>query len=67
MRQQETQGKVTKLKGRVKEAAGIVTDDGALEREGARERAAGAVQEGLGKARRKVGDFVGGVAKAIKK
>ena len=67
MRQQEARGKMKKLKGRVKEAVGIVTADGALERKGSRERAAGAVQEGLGKARRKVGESIGAATKAIKK
>ena len=67
MRKQEVRGKVKKMKGRVKEAVGVITGDGALEREGSRERAEGAIQEGLGKARRKVGELVGGVAKAIKK
>lgn len=67
MGQQEAQGKVKKVKGRVKEAVGIISGDSALEREGARQRAAGSVQESLGKARRKVGEFVDGTAKAIKK
>ena len=64
---QEAHGKRERLKGRVKEAAGIITGDGALERKGARQRAGGAVQESLGKARRKVGEFVAVAAKAIKK
>jgi uncharacterized protein YjbJ (UPF0337 family) len=67
MRQQETRGKVKKLTGRAKEAVGILTADSALEREGSRQRAEGAVQEGLGKARRKVGEMVGEVAQAINK
>ena len=67
MNSQETRGKVKKLKGRVKEAVGVITGDGALEREGSQQRTEGAVQESVGKARRKVGNFVDGVAKAIKK
>ena len=67
MGQQEARGKVKKLQGRMKEAAGIITGNRKLEREGARQRAKGAAQERVGKARRKVGEFVGGVAKAIKK
>jgi len=35
--------------------------------EGSRQRAEGVAQESLGKARRKVGEFVAGLAKAIKK
>lgn len=67
MTQQETHGKVKNLKGRMKEAVGIVTADKTLEREGAQERVEGTVQESLGKARRKVGELAGGVAKAINK
>jgi uncharacterized protein YjbJ (UPF0337 family) len=67
MRQQEARGKAKKLKGRVKQAVGIITGDSAVEREGSRQRAEGTVQESLGKARRKAGEFVDGVAKAIKK
>jgi len=67
MEEQETRGKVKKLKGRVKEAAGIITGDKALERKGSHQRTAGAVQESLGKARRKVGELVDGVGKATEK
>jgi uncharacterized protein YjbJ (UPF0337 family) len=67
MGQQEARGKAKKLKGRVKEAVGIVTGDSALERKGSRQRAEGAFQESLGKARRKAGQLVDGVARAIKK
>jgi len=67
MKQQEARGKVKKLQGRVKEGVGIITGNRKLEREGSRQRAEGAIQEGVGKARRKVGELVGGVAKAIKK
>lgn len=67
MANQEVSGKVKKLKGRAQEAVGIVTGDEALERKGSRQRAEGAVEEGVGKARRKVGDAVAAVAKAIRK
>jgi len=63
----ETRGKVTNLKGRVKEAAGIITGDRTLEREGSRQRVEGTAQESLGKASRKVGEVLDGVSKAIKK
>ena len=67
MRQQELRGKVQKLKGRVEEALGIITGNRALEREGSRQRSGGELQEGIGKARRKVGEFVYRVSKSIKK
>ena len=51
----------------MKEAVGIVTGNNKLEKEGSRQRAEGAVQESVGKARRKVGELVDEVAKAIKK
>jgi uncharacterized protein YjbJ (UPF0337 family) len=67
MNKQETGGKVKKLKGRAKEVVGIVTGNKKLERAGSRQKTEGAVQESLGKARRKVGKFVDGVVKAVKK
>jgi len=66
MSEQETRGKVKQATGRVKEAAGILTGNKKLEHEGAKDRVEGAVQESYGKATRKVGEFVEGVAKAIK-
>lgn len=65
--EEEARGKAKKVTGRVKEAAGIITGNRALEQEGSRQRAEGAVQETIGKAGRKVGEFVDEVAKAIKK
>jgi uncharacterized protein YjbJ (UPF0337 family) len=62
---QEMDGKVKKVTGQVKEAAGILTGNEKLEKKGAAERAEGAVEESLGKARRKVGELVESVAKAI--
>jgi uncharacterized protein YjbJ (UPF0337 family) len=67
MGQQEARGKSKKLIGRGKEILGIVTGDSKLEREGSRQRAEGAVQESVGKARRKAGELVADLAKAIKK
>jgi uncharacterized protein YjbJ (UPF0337 family) len=64
---QEMRGKVKKLKGRGKEAAGILVGDSKLERKGARERAKGAAQESVGKARRKAGELVEEIGEAIKK
>ena len=66
MNQDETHGKVENLKGRAKEAAGVLTGNRALEQEGADQRADGAIQEGVGKARRKVGDFIEDVGKSLK-
>jgi len=67
MNKNEVRGKARKLKGRLKEAAGVVTGNRRLEKKGAAERTAGAVEAGLGKARRKIGEAVTGLGKAIKK
>jgi uncharacterized protein YjbJ (UPF0337 family) len=47
------EGKKDDLKGRVKEAAGDLTDDDELKREGKADRAAGTVKEKLEQARDK--------------
>jgi uncharacterized protein YjbJ (UPF0337 family) len=64
---QEMRGKVKKLKGRGKEAVGIMLGDRKLEKAGAQERAKGAAQETVGKVRRKTGELVEDIAAAIKK
>lgn len=66
MTKQETRGKVKHAAGKVKEAVGIVTGNSELEREGAWQRIEGTVQENLGKARREIGEFADGVAKAVR-
>jgi uncharacterized protein YjbJ (UPF0337 family) len=49
----KAEGKKDDLKGRVKEAAGDLTDDDELKREGKADRAAGTVKEKLEKAKEK--------------
>jgi uncharacterized protein YjbJ (UPF0337 family) len=66
MNQDEINGKVDKLKGRVKQGVGKATDDQRLHDEGVADEAAGNVEEGFGKARRKVGDALHDVAHKIK-
>jgi uncharacterized protein YjbJ (UPF0337 family) len=66
MNKDEREGKATNLKGPVKEAAGIVSGNEELEKEGADERAKGAVQEGLGRARRKVGEALEDLGRDVK-
>lgn len=67
MTDQEIRGKVKNLTGRVKEAAGIITGNPELENEGAAQRVDGALDEGVGKARRKVGELLDDVADTLKK
>lgn len=67
MNQDERDGKKENLKGRIKEAAGILIDDENLEKEGAQERSQGEVQETIGKARRKVGEALEDLGEKIKR
>lgn len=56
MNRDEFQGKNDQLKGKFKQAAGDLTDDERLHDEGVADEAAGKVQEGFGRGRRKVGE-----------
>ncbi|MEO8430716.1 MAG: CsbD family protein [Acidobacteriota bacterium] len=67
MNRDEIEGRKDNIKGRIKEAAGTLTGNKDLESEGADDRAGGALQEGLGKARRKVGDAIEDFGKDLKR
>lgn len=67
MKKQELHGKVKKVKGKAKETVGILTGNKKMEHEGSLQRAAGAVQEGIGKAGRMIGDAVTSLGNAIRK
>lgn len=67
MNRDERDGKAENLKGRVKEATGILIDDENLEKEGSRERTEGEARETLGKARRKVGEALEDLGDKIKR
>ena len=54
----EVRGKADQVKGRVKEEVGDMLDDDRLEDEGRAERAAGEIEEGVGKGRRKIGKAI---------
>ena len=66
MNKDEVNGKVDRLKGNVKESVGNATNDEKLRDEGIADQAAGNVEEGFGKARRKVGEALHDVAHKIK-
>jgi uncharacterized protein YjbJ (UPF0337 family) len=66
MNNDELNGKVDKLKGKIKENVGNATNDENLRGEGIADQAAGNVEEGFGKARRKVGDALHEVAHKVK-
>ena len=63
----ELDGKADQVKGRVKQAWGDVTNNERLHDEGIADEAAGSVQEGFGRARRKVGDAIKDLGDNIKR
>jgi uncharacterized protein YjbJ (UPF0337 family) len=67
MNRDELEGKAEQLKGKVKQATGDLTDNPDLHDEGVADEAAGDVQEGFGKARRKVGEAIEDLGDQIKK
>jgi len=67
MNRDELEGKAEALKGKIKQAAGNLTDDPDLHDEGVVDEAAGNPQDALGHARRKVGEAIEDIGNAIKK
>ena len=67
MNRDELDGKVDQLKGKVKQATGDLTDNQQLHDEGVADEAAGDVQEGFGRGRRKVGEAIEDIGNAIKR
>jgi len=67
MNRDELEGKAEALKGKIKQAAGDLTDDPDLHDEGVVDEAAGQTQGALGKARRKVGEVIEDIGNAVKK
>jgi uncharacterized protein YjbJ (UPF0337 family) len=67
MNRDELEGKKEQLKGKMKQAAGDLTDDDQLHDEGVADEAAGDVQEGLGRGRRKVGEAIEDLGNKIKR
>ena len=65
MNKDELNGKVDRLKGKIKEEVGHVTNDQELHDEGVADQTSGKVQEGFGRARRKVGDVLHDAADKI--
>ena len=66
MNRDEREGKTENLKGRVKEATGALLGDEELQKEGADQRAAGELQEDVGKLRRKAGEALEELGEKIK-
>ena len=67
MNKDELTGKTDSVKGRVKEAAGVLLDNDELEKEGGDERAQGEVREAIGKARRRGGEAIEDLGNRIKR
>jgi uncharacterized protein YjbJ (UPF0337 family) len=67
MNRDELEGKKEQFKGKVKQATGDLTDNERLHDEGVADEAAGDVQEGLGRGRRKVGEAIEDIGKTIKR
>ena len=67
MNRDELEGKAEALKGKIKQAAGDLTDDPDLHDEGVVDEAAGDTQGAFGKAKRKVGEVIEDIGNAIKK
>ncbi|MDP9324453.1 MAG: CsbD family protein [Acidobacteriota bacterium] len=67
MNRDELEGKKDQLKGKVKQAAGDLTDDKRLHDEGVADEASGDVQEGFGRGRRKLGDAIEDLGNKIKR
>jgi uncharacterized protein YjbJ (UPF0337 family) len=67
MNRDELEGRKDKVKGKIKQAAGDLTDNDRLHDEGVADEASGNVQEGFGRARRKVGEAIEDIGEDIKR
>jgi uncharacterized protein YjbJ (UPF0337 family) len=67
MNRDELDGKADQLKGKLKQAAGDLTDNPDLHDEGVADEAAGNVQEGFGRGRRKVGEAIEDIGENLKR
>jgi uncharacterized protein YjbJ (UPF0337 family) len=66
MNRDEIDGKAEQIKGKVKQATGDLMDDERLHDEGVADEAAGQVQEGFGKGRRKLGEVIEDIGENVK-
>ena len=67
MNRNEREGRIKNVKGRAREAVGILTGDKKLESEGVRQRAEGAAQERIGSTSREVLEEIEDLGRKIKK
>jgi len=66
MNKDELDGKGESAKGKIKQGVGDLTDNDRMREQGAADEMKGDVQEGFGKARRKVGDAIEDVGDKLK-
>jgi len=67
MNRDELDGKAKAMRGKVKQAAGDLTDNDQLRDEGLADEALGKTQDDLGRARRKVGEAIEDIGEDIKR
>lgn len=67
MNRDEVKGRTDQVRGKIKQAAGDLMDDDRLRDEGVADEAAGEVQEGFGRGRRKVGEAIEDIGENIKR
>lgn len=67
MNKDELDGKTDQLRGKLKQAAGDLTDNERLHDEGVADEASGDVQEGFGRGRRKVGEAIEDLGENLKR
>jgi uncharacterized protein YjbJ (UPF0337 family) len=67
MNRDELEGKGKQVKGKIKQSTGDLIDDQELQDEGIADEAAGEVQEGFGRARRKIGQAIEDIGEKVKR
>ena len=67
MNRDELAGKAEALKGKIKQAAGDLTNNPRLHDEGVADEVAGQAQDAVGRVRRQVGEAIEDVGNALKK
>ena len=67
MNRDELEGKAKAFKGKVKQAAGELTDDQRLHDEGEADEVEGKTQDAVGRARRKIGETIEDIGEAVKR
>lgn len=63
----ERQGQIDQAKGKVKQAIGSLTRNDTLKAQGQADEAVGKVETAVGKTRRKAGDALARIGKAVKR